>query len=36
MHRFVGLFRSRPLEDELDAEVCSHLEMAIAANLGKG
>jgi len=36
MHRFVGLFRSRRLEDELDAEVRSHLEMAIAANLGKG
>src|SRR5580700_9502303 len=36
VERVVGLFRSRRLEDELDAEVRSHLEMAIAANLGKG
>src|SRR5271170_910019 len=36
VQRLAALFRRTHLERELDAEVRSHLEMAIAANLGKG
>src|SRR5580692_4189869 len=36
VERFTGLFRRSRLEDELDAEMRSHLEMAVDANLGKG
>ncbi|HSP05691.1 MAG TPA: ABC transporter permease, partial [Acidobacteriota bacterium] len=35
-HRFAALFRRRRLEAELDAELCSHLEMATELNLRKG
>ena len=36
IHRLVGLFRRRHLEDDLDAELRSHLEMAREANLRRG
>ncbi len=36
MRRVAGLFRGGRLEEELDAEVRSHLEMAVDANLRKG
>jgi predicted permease len=36
MQRLAALFRRRRLEDELDEELCSHLEMAVELNLGKG
>jgi predicted permease len=36
MHRLGALFRNRHLEDELDAELRSHLEMAMDENLRKG
>jgi putative ABC transport system permease protein len=34
--RFAAVFRRRRLEDELDAELRSHLEMAVEQNLRKG
>ena len=34
--RFLGLFRRRRLEGELDAELRSHLEMAVERNLAQG
>src|SRR6266852_5037992 len=36
MQRLAALFRRRRLEDELDEELRSHLEMAVELNLGKG
>jgi macrolide transport system ATP-binding/permease protein len=36
IHRLAALFRHRRLEDDLDAELRSHLEMAVELNLGKG
>ena len=36
LHRLAALFRRRHLEDDLDAELRSHLEMAIELNLQKG
>jgi predicted permease len=36
IHRLAALFRRRRLEDDLDAELRSHLEMAIELNLSKG
>ncbi|HKN75596.1 MAG TPA: ABC transporter permease [Candidatus Acidoferrum sp.] len=36
IRRVAGLFRGHHLDEELDAEVRSHLEMAVDANLGKG
>src|SRR5882762_7179268 len=36
LHRLAGLFRHRHLEDDLDAELRSHIEMAIELNLRKG
>src|SRR5712691_3268228 len=35
-HRLVALFRRRRLEDDLDEELRSHLEMAVELNLRKG
>src|SRR5258708_39974188 len=35
-HRFVALFRHRHLDDDLDAELRSHLEMAVELNLRRG
>jgi macrolide transport system ATP-binding/permease protein len=35
-HRLAALFRRRPLEDELEAELHAHLEMAVELNLAKG
>src|SRR2546422_1129853 len=35
-HRLAALFRRRHLEDDLDAELRSHLEMAVELNLRKG
>src|SRR5207302_3018286 len=35
-NRFAALFRRRRLEDDLDEELRSHLEMAIELNLRKG
>src|SRR3989440_9532706 len=36
IHRLAALFRRRHLEDDLDAELRSHLEMAAELNLRKG
>ena len=36
IHRLAALFRRRRLEEDLDAELRSHLEMAVELNLGKG
>src|SRR5580765_938009 len=36
VQRLAALFRRRRLEDELDEELRSHLEMAIELNMGKG
>src|ERR1700752_347867 len=36
LHRLAALFRRRHHEDDLDAELRSHLEMAVEQNLGKG
>ena len=36
IHRLAGLFRRRHLEDDLEAELRSHLEMAVELNLRKG
>jgi macrolide transport system ATP-binding/permease protein len=36
LRRLAALFRRRRLEDDLDAELRSHLEMAVELNLGKG
>src|ERR1700687_616231 len=36
LHRLAALFRHRHLEDDLDAELRSHIEMAIDLNLRKG
>jgi predicted permease len=36
VHRFAALFRRRRLEDDLVAELRSHLEMAVELNLRKG
>jgi macrolide transport system ATP-binding/permease protein len=36
LHRVGALFRRRRLEDDLDAELRSHLEMDLERNLGKG
>jgi len=36
IHRLVALFRRRRLEDDLDEELRSHLEMAVELNLRKG
>src|SRR3981189_3333025 len=36
LHRLAALFRHRHLEDDLDAEVRSHMEMAIELTLRKG
>ncbi len=36
VQRAANVFRRRHLEDDLDAEMHSHLEMAVDANLGKG
>src|SRR5467141_3082104 len=36
LHRLAALFRHRHLEDDLDAELRSHIEMAIELNLRKG
>ena len=35
-HRLVAFFRHRQLDDDLDAELRSHLEMAVELNLRKG
>jgi macrolide transport system ATP-binding/permease protein len=35
-HRLAALFRRRPLEDDLDEELRSHLEMAVELNVRKG
>src|SRR6266851_5271942 len=36
IRRLAALFRRRRLEDDLDEELRSHLEMAVERNLGKG
>jgi macrolide transport system ATP-binding/permease protein len=36
LRRLAALFRHRRLEEDLDAELRSHLEMAVERNLGKG
>src|SRR5580693_5785861 len=36
LKRLAGLFRSRRLEEDLAAEVRSHLELAVEMNLGRG
>jgi hypothetical protein len=36
IHRLAALFRRRRLEDDLDEELRSHLEMAVELNLSKG
>jgi len=36
IHRLTALFRRQRLEDDLDAELRSHLEMAVETNLRKG
>ncbi|HMC26976.1 MAG TPA: permease prefix domain 1-containing protein, partial [Verrucomicrobiae bacterium] len=36
IHRLTALFRRRRLEDDLDEELRSHLEMAVELNLRKG
>src|SRR5260370_22574834 len=36
LYRLAALFRRRHLEDDLDAELRSHMEMAIELNLRKG
>jgi predicted permease len=36
VHRLAALFRRRRLDDDLDAELRSHLEMAVELNLRKG
>jgi hypothetical protein len=36
IHRLVALFRRRHLDDDLDAELRSHLEMAVELNLRRG
>ena len=36
MHRLAAPFRRQRLEDDLDEELRSHLEMAVEANLSKG
>src|SRR5271154_2282001 len=36
LHRISALLRRRQLEGDLDAEVSSHLEMAVERNLRKG
>src|ERR1700687_4210057 len=36
LHRLAALFRHRHLEDDLDAELRSHIEMAVELNLRKG
>src|SRR5882724_3788492 len=36
IHRLVALFRRRRLEDDMDEELRSHLEMAVELNLRKG
>jgi len=35
-HRLAALFRRRRLEDDLDEELRSHLEMAVELNVRKG
>jgi hypothetical protein len=36
LHRLSALFRRHHLEEDLNAELCSHLEMAVELNLRKG
>ena len=36
LNRFGALFRRRRLEDDMDSELRSHLEMAVESNLRKG
>jgi hypothetical protein len=36
LSRFIGLFRNKPLDRELDAELNFHLDMLIQDNLKKG
>lgn len=36
LYRLTALFRRRRLEDDLDAELRSHLELAAERNLGRG
>src|SRR6266581_4714926 len=36
VHRLIAFFRRRRLEDDLDAELRSHLEMAVELNVRKG
>src|SRR6266478_5040266 len=36
LRRLAALFRRQPLEDDLDAELRSHLEMTVERNLRKG
>jgi putative ABC transport system permease protein len=36
IHRLAALFRRRRLEDDLDEELRSHLEMAVELNVSKG
>jgi macrolide transport system ATP-binding/permease protein len=36
LHRIAALFRRRRFEDDLDAELSSHLEMAVELNMRKG
>jgi hypothetical protein len=36
IHRLAALFRRRRLEDDLDEELRSHLDMAVELNLSKG
>jgi len=35
-HRLTSLFKRRHLDDDLNAEVRSHLEMAVELNVRKG
>jgi ABC-type lipoprotein release transport system permease subunit len=36
IQRFTALFRRRRLEQDLDAELSAHLEMAVERNLARG
>src|SRR6267378_1496179 len=36
IHRLTAIFRRRGLEDDMNEELCSHLEMAVELNLCKG
>src|SRR5258706_4462694 len=36
LHRLAAMFRHRRLEDDLDAELRTHLEMAVDLNIQKG